>query len=110
MSIFTVAEASLPGGVGAQFDVDCGGTGGEMVGGACGHPYLNEFSVLVDYNGPDVGNPSVDWECIAQNRSQNTVTVWYGGVCAFPTSNGVHRYEAAKLRSIQTIHMAAKQE
>jgi hypothetical protein len=112
MSIFMVAEASLPGGVGAQFDVDCGGTGGEMVSGACGHPYLdgNEFNFAVDYNGPNVGNPSLDWECIAQNRSQNTVTVWYGGVCAFPTSNGGHRYEAAKLRSIKTIHMAAKQE
>jgi hypothetical protein len=69
-----------------------------MVSGACGYPSLGgpERSVFIDYNGPNPGNPSADWECIAQNTSQNTLGIWYGGVCAFPTGNGGHRYEAAK--------------
>jgi hypothetical protein len=69
---------------------------------ASGYPSLGgpERSVFIDYNGPNPGNPSVDWECIAQNTSQNTLGIWYGGVCAFPTGNDGRRYEVAKLRSI----------
>ena len=110
MSVFYVNEYGLPGNSAGEMDVVCGGTGGEMVSGACGYPSLGgpERSVFIDYNGPNPGNPSVDWECIAQNTSQNTLGIWYGGVCAFPTGNGGRRYEAAKLRSVKTLRKEAQ--
>jgi hypothetical protein len=110
LSVFAVFEAGIAGQTAGQFDVTCGGTGGEMVSGACGYPSVdsNVFDILVDYDGPNVGNPSVDWECVLQNTSSNTLGVWYGGVCAFPTSGGGRRYEGAKLRSIKTMHLPAQ--
>lgn len=81
-----------------------------MVSGACGYPSVdsNAFNVLVDYDGPNVGNPSVDWTCIMQNTGNNTLGVWYGGVCAFPTGGGGRRYEGAKVRSIKTMRLPAQ--
>jgi hypothetical protein len=74
-----------------------------MVSGACGYPSLdqNAFSILVDYDGPNPGNPSVDWECLLHNTSSNTIEIWYGALCVYPTGNGGHKYGPARLLSVK---------
>jgi hypothetical protein len=106
---FYVNEFAAYGNEAYQVDVQCS-AGGEMVSGACGEPSLNQsaFSISVIYDGPNPGNPSVDWECLLQNTSSNTIPVWYGGLCAYPTGNGGHKYAAAKLLSIKSERKLAQ--
>jgi hypothetical protein len=109
LQAFYVNEFAAYGNEAYQVDVQCS-AGGEMVSGACGEPSLNQsaFSISVIYDGPNPGNPSVDWECLLQNTSSNTIPVWYGGLCAYPTGNGGHKYAAAKLLSIKSERKLAQ--
>jgi hypothetical protein len=43
-----------------------------------------------------------------QNTSSNTIPVWYGGLCAYPTGNGGHKYGPAKLLSIKSERKLAQ--
>jgi hypothetical protein len=106
---FYVNEVAVGPGVAEQIDTYCG-SGGEMVSGACGYPSLdqNSFSIFVDYDGPNPGNPAVDWECVVQNTGSNTVGVWYGSLCVYPTGNGGHKYGPAKLFSIKSERLMSK--
>lgn len=109
MGAFYVNEFGAQGNTAYQVDVLCS-SGGEVVSGACGEPSLggSEFSILVDFDGPNPGNPSVDWECLLQNTGSNTIPVWYGGLCAYPTGDGRHKYGPAKLLSIKSERKLAQ--
>jgi hypothetical protein len=109
LGAFYVNEFGAQGNTAYQVDV-LGSSGGEVVSGACGELSLggSEFSILVDFDGPNPGNPSVDWECLLQNTSSNTIPVWYGGLCAYPTGDSGHKYGPAKLLSIKSERKLAQ--
>jgi hypothetical protein len=106
---FYINEIGVPGDSIVGIDVSCS-SGGEIVSGACGHGTLDhgEFSIVVDYNGADPSNPEVLWLCIATNNNSITIPIWYGGLCAYPSGNGGHRYGAAKISSIRQLHNLAQ--